>query len=187
MTRGLSTWQKLATLSLINLACSVWLVYGEGFDPLPVFTMPFAFGFTMGILTLNHCKKPVINSIVIGLVFLGIFLVSSLGMIWLSKQFFGTDDALPFLSTPFSVALILLILSRFQIIKVRVLTFLAMIALGIGATFLGNYFSQLEIANHWSVLTSIPFLWQSAIGTVILLQHENQKKHTECYRPRKVE
>lgn len=175
MTQSLSTWQKLGTLSLLNLACSAWLVYGEGLGPIPVFTMPFIFGLTIGILTLKDTKRQVISSIILGLVFLGIFLVSSFGMLGLSKLIFGTDDALPFLSTPFSIALILLILSRFPVIKTTVLTALTMIILGIGATFLGNYFSKLDIANHWLVLTSIPFLWQSAVGTMILFTHQNQK------------
>ncbi|MEM6862682.1 MAG: hypothetical protein AAF627_18245 [Myxococcota bacterium] len=163
----------LIVLVAVNWAFSALIVYGAELSPLPILLMPFTFG-----VVLTRLLSPVENSnwcrsSITGLLFIAVFLVSSLGALALTKGLFGTDDALPFLSSPTAVLLVLLVLSRWNGISGLWRLAGPVAGLGIAATYLGDWLARLELHGWLATLTTLPFVWQTAVGgPLVLLRRE---------------
>lgn len=169
MIKNLNILFKVLILILVNLVVSIWIVFGKEQAPIPMFFAPITYGLSIGILTLNNTKNQLPTSILLGIIFLLVFLVSSFGMLAVSQRIFGTDDLLPILSTPFSVIIIVLTMNRMKEMDKKVLIMAMMIFAGIVATFIGNWCSKSSDYGIWSVFVTIPFLWQTMTGIPLLI------------------
>lgn len=150
-----------------------FLLDHEGYvDGWSMVLLPFFYGLFIGSL-INQSKIPsAITSVLSGIIFVLIFLLSSFGMLLISSKVFQTDDYLALLSTPFSVFLILLIVARFSNLKNPLTIGIIMITLGAGSTYLGNYLINQNLSIP---LLSIPVLWQLSTGIPLIISlHGNQ-------------
>jgi hypothetical protein len=163
-------------LILVNFGVSSLITFGSGTAAIAYLVAPITFGIMIGFFTLDSIEKQFVKSIFLGIIFLLIFIISSFWMLSISKELFSTDDALPFLSTPLSVILILMVLNRLKKIEKIYLIGVVMIISGICATLIGNYFSKLENIGFWKTFVTIPFLWQTMTGIPLLIGIKINKK-----------
>jgi hypothetical protein len=175
MTATLSLTNKLLIFLLINLTWALIMSTHIFFDGENVLIGPFLYGFLIGILTLNELKGQFFKSLILGFLFLIIFIISSFGMLAISKKVFGTDDILPILSTPFSILLMISSVRIFIKIHNTLYLFIILTTAGLIASYSGNCFIKYKEIFIMEILGNVFFLWQALTGLAFIWWIENCK------------